>query len=126
MKENRGIGLIEVLIAIAILTVGVVAVVRVFPAALRQQRVAAQRTVAAELARSEFAKIRSSSSEFFVRQAVYSMEAVGGAYGSQYTGYATSLTRMKGAASSYLQRASFTVLTPEGRSEEFVTYITKQ
>jgi prepilin-type N-terminal cleavage/methylation domain-containing protein len=126
MKENKGLGLIEVLIAIAILTIGVVAVIRVFPAAIRQQRVAAQRTVAAELARSEFAKLRSSSSEFLARQGLYNMSMAGGSYSGMYTNYAASLTRMKGAAASYLQRASFTVLTSEGRTEEFVTYITKQ
>lgn len=131
MKHNQGLGLVEVLIAIAILTIGVAAVLRLFPAALSQSRIAAQRTVAAELARSELAKIRSTSSEFYARQGVYAfgvanVAAAGADYGGLYSGYVGTLTRLKGAAASYLQRATFTVLTPEGRSEQFVTYIAKQ
>lgn len=137
MKDKQGLGLVEVLIAIAILTIGVAAVMRLFPAALSQSRVAAQRTIAAEVARSEFAKVRSVSSEFLVRSGVYDFASYRRAAGSggvtqvnagnsNYTGYQGSLTRLSGAASCYLQRATFTVLTPEGNTEEFVTYITKQ
>lgn len=125
MKSNQGLGLVEVLIAIAILTVGVVAVMRLFPASLRQAQIAEGRTIAAELAESELAKIRTAGSGYFLDLGLTSLDAIENVYG-QYSSYASNLTRMRGTAETQLQRVTFTVQMPDGTQETFVTYISQQ
>ena len=56
---ESGFTLLEVVIALTILAVGIMAVMSLFPASLAQQRVAAERTVIAALARTQLSEVRS-------------------------------------------------------------------
>ena len=60
-RKDGGFTLLEVLIAITILGVGIVAIMQLFPLSMRQTRVAAERTAAVQVAGSELARLRALS-----------------------------------------------------------------
>ena len=134
-KRNGGFTLVEVLIAMAIIIVGIVAVMRFFPLGLRQARIAQERTLAAEMADDHLGRLRFGgarnlmqtdglegillTSDFFSAANV----GAGAASYQVYNGYETSLQRLHGADEVFLQRVTFTVDMNDGRREQFVTYI---
>ena len=125
-KRQEGFTLLEVLIALAILIVGIVAIMQLFPSSLLQARIAAEKTITAELANSVVGQIRAASAEALYKDALPpGMLAVYGALGL-YDGYTTTVDRLGGASEVYLQRVTFTVQFPEGRRESFVTYMAQQ
>lgn len=131
MSERKGFTLIEVLIAMVILGVGIIAIFKMFPDSLRQARVAAERTIVAELASSRLGQVRAAGAENLLRSTPSYLSAVTTAAGvsqsgSMYDGYSSSVQRMRGAEDTYLQRVTFSVKMPDGRLETFVTYVAKQ
>ncbi len=52
-SDQRGISLIEAMLAMIVLTVGVLAAVKIFPLSMKISRVAEQETIAANLAQAE-------------------------------------------------------------------------
>ena len=126
---DAGFTLLEVLIALAILIIGIVAVMQLFPRSLLQARQAAERSVTAELANTQLGQIRQSGAQNLLNGRVppelLSIRDVYGAYGL-YQGYNTTVQRMNGAADVFLQRVTFTVEFPDGRSEKYVTFVTQQ
>lgn len=135
MKRQKGFTLVEVLVAMAILSIGVVAVLQLFPHALRLVRGAAERTQAAELADSEFARLRAAGvgsglSEWLnnVKNAysLYEIQRITEIYAPNilYEGVNATIERIASAGDMY--RVTFSVLMADGRNETFVTYVTKQ
>lgn len=125
-RRQEGFTLLEVLIALAILIIGIVAVMQLFPSSLLQARIAAERSITAELANSVIGQVRAASAEALYKNAIPpGLLAVHGSYGL-YDGYTTSTNRLGGASEVYLQRVTFTVRFPEGRRETFVTYMAQQ
>jgi Tfp pilus assembly protein PilV len=123
---EAGFTLLEVVVALSILIIGIIAIMQLFPQSLLQARVAAERTVTAELANSVLGQIRASSAEALYQNkipdtflSVYNM------YGL-YSGYNTTVERLNGASDVFLQRVTFTVTFPDGRVESFVTYVAQQ
>ncbi len=136
-RERGAFTLLEVLVALTVLIVGIVAVMQLFPASLIQARMAAERTISAELANSHLDEIRASgASELFngnlPRGLLASVAAASGIYEEYETGsalyedFSASVARLRGAAEVYLQRVTFTVTLPDGREETFVTFVAKQ
>jgi Tfp pilus assembly protein PilV len=52
-KNNRGISMIEAVLAIAVLMIGVLSIINIFPVALKISRTSEQETVAANLAQAK-------------------------------------------------------------------------
>jgi prepilin-type N-terminal cleavage/methylation domain-containing protein len=139
VNRQRGYSLLEVLIALAILMIGIIAVYRLFPMSMRSARMAEEKIVASELANSRLARLRASGglgpvlTAYTEAGALYPDEhytqlllaAAGDAY-SMYSGYATTLQRLRGANEVYFQRALFSIQMPDGRNETFVTYVVEQ
>ena len=139
MNRQRGYSLLEVLIALAILMIGIIAVYRLFPMSMRAARMADEKIIASELADSRLGRLRSSGALGPVLTSYaeagalnvdehYSnwlLSASGDAY-ALYDGYATTLQRLRGADEIYYQRVLFSVQMPDGRNETFVTYIVEQ
>ena len=46
--------------------------------------------------------------------------------GAKIYGYATSVQRLPGASEVYLQRVTFNVTLPNGRTESFTTFVAEQ
>lgn len=128
MKHDGGFTLLEVLIALAILTIGVMAAMQLFPASLRQSRVAAERTAAANLANTELGRLRAIDvgrdfSTWLQRNAMDTLNEAERAY-ALYNGWSTTVQRTQGIGDTY--RVTFSVQMLDGRRETFVTYVTRR
>ncbi len=137
-RSVAGISLVEVLVATAIFSIGIVAVMRLFPQALTQLQTATQRTVASQLAETELGRVRVATAEnLFREQSIMNGSVVSSLYstGQIFQGYTTTAMPMRGSyqvnsdgdsVGTFLQRVTFTVLMPDGREEVYVTYVAKQ
>jgi len=136
LNERKGFTLVEVLVALAILGVAIVAIIKLFPDSLRQARVAAERTIVAELASSRLGQVRAAGAETLLQgntnlTDILKSSTASEIYGNgrntiMYDGYASNVQRMSGSDETFLQRVTFTVRMPDGRLETFVTYVAKQ
>jgi prepilin-type N-terminal cleavage/methylation domain-containing protein len=124
MKHREGFTLLEVLIALTILAVGIMAVMQLFPVSLTSARQAIEDTVSAELADSQLGKVRASGADRLMR-GLSSIQTVSAGY-SVYSNYQSSVQRMRGAGGVGLQRVVFRVEMPDGREQAFVTYVANQ
>jgi len=105
------------------------AVMSLFPASLAQQRVAAERTVIAALARTQLSEVRSggagaSLSDWVNSNTYHVVEASARAY-TLYDSWRATATRIGGPGAD-LYRVVFSVRLNSGREEEFVTYVTER
>lgn len=138
IREKHGFSPVEVLIAMGILAIGIIAVVRLFPSGLAFTRVAQEKTIASELAGSNLARMRMAGAGNLIGLAQAGGLYSGAASATLYNmgvgqrnptqeivgGYAASVRRMNGGEDQALVRVTFTVDLPDGRRENFVTYIT--
>ncbi len=139
-RKQRGYSLLEVLIALTILIIGIVAVYRLFPLSMKQARIAQEKTVASELADARMARLRTVGAAnlmvmgfangvyadpHFHQNGIQTLLSAAQVY-SMYDSYTTTLQRMQGASEVYLQRALFSVEMHDGRTETFVTYVVEQ
>ena len=58
MRKKNGFTLVEVLVAMSILTIGVVALMQTFPHAMRLSRRAAERTTVSSVAKTELGRVK--------------------------------------------------------------------
>lgn len=133
MKRKNGFTLLEVLISLLILGIGIMAVMQLFPASLRQARAAAERTQATTTATSEFNRLQGLSSPPQFHKWVKSVNtlhtlseinAMYEAYGSLYEGLETNIEQIAGMPDTY--RATFSVRMSDGRLETFTTYVARR
>lgn len=126
MKRNGGFTLLEVLVALVILGIGVIAVMQLFPASVRQSRVAAERTVATNVANAQLAKLRgldlgSQFRNWLTENTQHTITDIESVY-ALYQGWSTTVQRVVDSQDTY--RVTFTVQMADGRYETFVTYVT--
>lgn len=128
MKKNSGFTLLEVLIAVGILGIGILAVMQLFPSALKQSRMAAEKSVATGLASSQAAQLRTmdlspgSMRQWLIANAARTLDSAQSSY-AMYEGWQSTAERMPGGTNTY--RVTFRVNMPNDRTETFVTYVTK-
>ncbi len=123
-RKNRGFTLIEVLVALAILAIGVLAVVSVFPAALGNIRVAHQRTMAAELAEDTLGRVRMTGAAPLFDGA-YPLPVHWGTVTDLYGVHRLNVQPLAGAGDTSLQRVVFMLDMNDGRRQTFVTYVSE-
>ncbi len=135
LRRKSGFTLLEVLVALTILAVGLIAIMRLFPLSLRNSQVAAERTAVASLARTELGRVRAGgvfNQENFQpwihswaeRNALRNLTAAQRAY-SLYDSWRTTVQRVGGSEGADLFRVTFSVKMFDGREEKFVTYVTQ-
>lgn len=133
MNNKSGFTLLEVLIALLILGVGIVATMQLFPQALTQSRMAAERTQSAAVATSHLNKLQGCSSpeQFFQwLSGVNTLHTLDGVnevyriYGAMYEGLGASMQQMSGMPDTF--RVTFSIRMSDDRNETFVTYITRR
>ena len=125
LRRLDGFTLLEVLVALAILAVGMLAIMELFPASLISARRAAERTITSQTAHSVLGQIRASSAEALFRDQI-PLELLNLERANRLYGFNTTVQRLNGAAEVYLQRVTFTVTFADGRREAFSTFITRR
>ena len=135
-SRMAGFTLLEVMVALTILGVGIIAIMQLFPTSLRQSRIAAERTTVASLARTELGRVRAGgvfnqgSEEEFVqyiqrwatRNPMRTLNEAQRAY-ALYEGWRSSVERVQDTVNLF--RVTFSVEMSDGREETFVTYVTE-
>ncbi|MCP4645174.1 MAG: prepilin-type N-terminal cleavage/methylation domain-containing protein [bacterium] len=120
-RRDHGFTLMETLVALVILSIGIVAVANLFPVGMRNARTAHERTLAAEYADSRVGRLRMERADAFTafgyQQPLDKPDVFRGAY--------TTLQLMRGSEETYLQRVTFTVEMHDGRREQFVTWMSE-
>jgi prepilin-type N-terminal cleavage/methylation domain-containing protein len=126
--NNRGFTLIEVMVALTILSIGIIAIMRLFPRSIQQTRLAAEKQQVAFLAKTELGQLRAGGvgpqlSQWALNNAFRNVEAAGGSYG-MYKSWTSTVKRVSSEVDLY--RVTFNVEMYDGRRERFVTYVTQQ
>lgn len=125
-RRRGGFTLLEVMVALAILATSIVAIMQLFPHSLLQARMAAERTITAQLADATLGQIRqSSAAAVFYNRIPQHLINVYQVYGL-YQDYSTTVERLTSSSEVFLQRVTFTVSFAEDRHEKFVTFISQQ
>lgn len=126
--NRSGFTLVEVMVALTILAIGIMAIMRIFPESMRQSQQAAERQQVAFLAKTELGNLRAAGirnlvGEWANNNAYQNIAAAGGNYG-MYKSWTTSVNRISSDVDLY--RVTFNVEMHDGRRERFVTYVTEQ
>ena len=126
-SRNSGFTLLEVLVAVAILGVGIMAVMGLFPQSLRAARAAAERNAAATAAGSELSRLRALDNISEIRAWINKncereLDAAADVY-AIYAGTRATVTRLPGTQDVF--RVTYRVKMTDGRYESFVTYVTE-
>ena len=137
MKKTNGFTLVEVLVAMAILAIAMVALIQMFPQAMRMSRRAAEKTTVSSLAKTEMGRVKAAGvgdligpGNWAVRNGIVQLGATQNVYGavlkadSLYKGWTATVQRA--GAEVDLFRVTFSVELSNGRKEKFVTYVTRQ
>lgn len=127
-SRKQGFTLLEVLIAVGILGIGIIAVMGLFPNSLRHARAAAERNAATTAASSELGRLRALNNTSDIRtwianSPIKNVDAVHDAY-ALYDAYGATVTRFPGT--DELFRVTYRVKMSDGRYESYVTYVTEQ
>ena len=125
---RSGFTLVEVMVALTILAVAIVAIMQLFPRAIQQSRTAAERQQVAFLAKTELGKLRAGGlgnllTNWASSNTYRNLDASGGVYGL-YKSWTSSVNRISSDVDLY--RVTFSVEMYDGRRERFVTYVTEQ
>jgi prepilin-type N-terminal cleavage/methylation domain-containing protein len=136
-KNNRGFTLLEVVIALAILAIGIVGTFKLFPRAVEQSRIAAERTTIASLAKSEMGRVKAGGvfsqgaeglENFMTKWArentLNLLDQAAQAY-AMYSSTRSTVQRISGIDEPALYRVTYYVTLMDGREEKFVTYVTE-
>jgi len=127
-SDNRrgGFTLLEVLVALAILLTGIVAVLVMFPQSLKAARLAAERSVTSQTAHSVLSQNRATSADSLYNQRLLPGVLSQPQSAANIYGYATSVARLSGASEVYLQRVTLSVTLSGGQTESFTTFVAEQ
>lgn len=127
--QNQGFTLVEVIVALTILSIGIIAIMRLFPTSIQQTRIAAERQQASFLAKTELGKLRSGGvgpqlTSWAAENAFRNLAVSGGNYEGLYKSWTSTVKRVSGEVDLY--SVTYNIEMFDGRRERFVTYITEQ
>lgn len=155
-RSQHGFTLLEVLVAMFILIVGIIAVMQMLPTSLLQARMAAERSVGAQIARNVLGSIRAADAQSIttgalerydaelddpatldiVENALLNLDRVqnpdkvlanipAAVNPSHLYGYQTIVQPMPGANETHLYKVTLVLDYADGRTESYVTYVSK-
>jgi prepilin-type N-terminal cleavage/methylation domain-containing protein len=128
-KHQRGFTLVEIIVALTILSIGIIAIMRLFPTSIQQTRIAAERQQAAFLAKTELGKLRAAGvgaglNTWAEENAFRSLADENGDYRGMFKSWTSTVKRVSSDVDLY--RVTLSVEMFDGRRERFVTYVTEQ
>lgn len=128
-KYQRGFTLVEVIVALTILSIGIIAIMRLFPISIQQARIAAERQQASFLAKSELGELRAAGagaglSTWATENAFHSATDEFGDNNKMFKSWTSTVKRVSSDVDLY--RVTLNVEMFDGRRERFVTYVTEQ
>lgn len=122
---QSGFTLVEILVALAILLVGLVSILVLFPQSLSQAGTANRKSKSADDASAVMGEINQLGADYLyfdqIDKDLLHESDPGAAYDYKTTVHRTA----HGDADSKLQRVTYTATYPNGTSESFVTYVVK-
>ena len=129
----NGFTLLEVIVAMAIVGVSVLALIRMLPIGLRNVQMAEERSAASQLANDRFGRIQMIGPRQFESTGVtddlfnrVNADFVEPPYGNfVFEGLTTTIQPMARSNENGLKRVTFSVELPDGRIESYVTYVSK-
>lgn len=127
-SRSAGFSLLEIVIAMAVIAGGLVAVIVLFPSAQKLMVNSAANANVTNLARTELSKVRvggalSTGLSYWGQETTFQMlDSAESAY-SLYQNYGSITSRVPIGKGLY--RVTFRVLLNDGREERFVTYVTE-
>lgn len=125
--NKKGFTLLEVLMAVTLLFVGIIAVLQLFIASQMQARLAADRTIAPFVAQSNLALIQAAGPQALPKwlqsNAIRSLEQIAES-GDIVNGWHSSAQMINQNPETY--RITFVVELRDGQQRSFVTYITEK
>ncbi len=137
MRSNSGFTILEVVVALSIMAVGIMAIMQLFPISMQQQHRSAERSAVASLARSELGRVRaggvfsqSDLRDYMVRwaeeNALRTLTEAERAY-ALYDSWRSSVQRVSSPFGDQVSlfRVTFSVRLFDGAEEKFVTYVTE-
>ena len=155
-QSQNGLTLLQGLVAMFILIVGMIAVMQMLPTSLLQARMAAERSVGAQIARNVLGSVRAADAESITTGALERYDVTIGDDGppgvveysllnldrvenqdkiiaaipaainpSHLYGYQTVIQPMPGLGEAHLYKVTFVLDYADGRSETYVTYVSK-
>lgn len=127
-KYSQGFTLLEVIVALTILSIGIIAIMRLFPVSIQQTQIAAERQQTAFLAKTELGQLRAGGvgpqlTGWALNNAYQNAALAGGNYGL-YKSWSSTVKRVSSEVDLY--RVTLNVEMFDGRRERFVTYVTQQ
>ncbi len=153
VHSQKGFTLVEVLVALFILVIGIIAVMQMLPTSLLQARMAAERSVGSQIARNVLGSIRAAdaqsittgaldrydaslndTSTVWVDDAMLNLDRVQDLVNSipnravnpsHFYGYQTTIQPMNGSESTHLYKVTLVLDFADGRTESYVTYVSK-
>ncbi|HIJ64926.1 MAG TPA: prepilin-type N-terminal cleavage/methylation domain-containing protein [Candidatus Hydrogenedentes bacterium] len=126
MGDRRGFTLLEVLVALTILVIGILAVFLLFPGALTLSRAAAERRSVSEEARSVLGQARAAGAPNLMKEKFEFLDSISPtAEPAFHIEQYTAVQRLRGAGPEALQRVTFTAKMGDDKTETFVTYVAR-
>lgn len=129
IKSQNGFTLLEIVIALAVIAGGLVAVITLFPSAQKLLTDASANANVTNLARTELSRIRvggafSTGVKRWMKDTAFQMLDTSASAYELYQYYGSTVTRVPMGKGLY--RVTFTVKLNDGREERFVTYVSKE
>ena len=133
-RSEGGFTLLEAILALAILAIGIMSVLQLFPLAMTEQQRAAERTAIASLARSELGRVRAGGvfsqdqlapymQSWLAENYYRNLEGSDALYRSWQATAEAMMSPFEDGVSLY--RVTFSVAMMDGNEEKFVVYVTE-
>ena len=124
-NSQSGFTLLEVLVALAILLIGLTSILVLFPQSLSQAGTANRKSQSADAASAVLGEVSQLGADYLYYDQVDEELLHEEDSGATFRYHTTTQRYQHGSADSKLQRVTYSVSYPNGTQQSFVTYVVK-